>query len=101
KYPAPDCPRPSAPRQPPAGKFIEELMSGQVVSTPHGQHFETEKLWERHRRHGSVEIADLAEVPEDLLGPLSAGPITRALPTRWAFLDTETTGLAGGTGTYA
>ena len=28
-------------------------------------------------------------------------PSRSAHPTRWAFLDTETTGLAGGTGTYA
>jgi uncharacterized protein len=85
----------------PAGQFIHELMSGEVVSTPLGQHFETEKLWENHRRHGSVYIADLAELPENLLEPLSDGAIPRAHPTRWAFLDTETTGLAGGTGTYA
>jgi uncharacterized protein YprB with RNaseH-like and TPR domain len=82
-------------------QFIHELMSGEVVRTPHGEHFETEKVWERHRRHGSVEISDLAELPEDLLDPLSAGAIPSAHPTRWAFLDTETTGLAGGTGTYA
>ena len=91
--------RPKADR--PAGQFIHELMSGEVVSTPLGQHFETEKLWENHRRHGSVYIADLAELPENLLEPLSDGAIPRAHPTRWAFLDTETTGLAGGTGTYA
>jgi len=95
-------PRPTGSLPPrPSGKFIEELMSGQVVSTPHGEHFETEKVWERHRRHGSVDISDLAELPEDLLDPLSEGAITRAHPTRWAFLDTETTGLAGGAGTYA
>ena len=85
----------------PVRYFIEELMSGEVVRTPHGEHFETEKLWERHRRHGSVDIADLSELPEDLLEPLSAGAIVRSHPTRWAFLDTETTGLAGGTGTCA
>lgn len=102
KYQAPaEQPRPSRSLAPPIGKFIEELMSGQVVSTPHGEHFETEKVWERHRRHGSVDISDLAELPEDLLRPLSDGGITQAHPTRWAFLDTETTGLAGGTGTYA
>ena len=84
-----------------AAGFIQNLMSGEVVTTPHGQHFETEKLWERHRRHGSVGIADLADLPDDLLAPLSEGAIARAHPTRWAFLDTETTGLAGGTGTYA
>src|SRR5579871_1813120 len=89
----------SAPPQP--GRFIEELLTGEVVRTPQGEHFETEKLWERHRRHGSVDISDLAELPPDLLDPLSDGSIPRAHPTRWAFLDTETTGLAGGTGTYA
>jgi uncharacterized protein YprB with RNaseH-like and TPR domain len=83
------------------GTFIHELLSGEVVKTPHGEHFETEKLWENHRRHGSVYISDLAELPEDFLEPLSAGAIVRSHPTRWAFLDTETTGLAGGTGTYA
>jgi uncharacterized protein YprB with RNaseH-like and TPR domain len=85
----------------PSRGFIEELMTGEVVQTPHGEHFETEKLWERHRRHGSVDISDLAGLPEDLLGQLSSGAIARAHPTRWAFLDTETTGLAGGTGTCA
>src|SRR5664280_3198403 len=45
----------------PDGQFIEELLTGAVVTTPLGQHFETEKLWERHRRHGSVYISDLAE----------------------------------------
>src|ERR1039457_6124459 len=32
---------------------------------------------------------------------LVAGRVERAHPLKWAFLDTETTGLAGGTGTYA
>ncbi len=76
-------------------------MSGEVVRTAHGEHFETERLWERHRRHGSVGIADLADLPSDLLNPLSDGAIADAPPARWAFLDTETTGLAGGAGTYA
>ncbi len=88
--------RPSEP-----GRFIEELLTGQLVNTAHGQHFETERLWERHRRHGSVDISDLAGLPQDLLDPLSGGAIPSAPPTKWAFLDTETTGLAGGTGTYA
>src|SRR5579885_1487742 len=93
--------RPSREALRPARYFIEELMSGEVVRTALGEHFETEKLWERHRRHGSVEISDLDELPADLLGPLSAGAIGWAPPRKWAFLDTETTGLAGGTGTCA
>src|ERR1022692_4848651 len=92
---------PAPPKPKEAAGFIQDLISGEVVRTAFGEHFETEKLWERHRRHGSVDIADLAELPEDLLESLSDGAITRSHPTKWAFLDTETTGLAGGTGTYA
>ena len=98
KYAGPAPTRQAPPRP---GRYIEELLSGAVVETPRGAHFETEKLWERHRRHGSVGIGDLWELPEDLLESLSAGAIARSHPSRWAFLDTETTGLAGGTGTYA
>jgi uncharacterized protein YprB with RNaseH-like and TPR domain len=98
--PASELPRPA--ERPRPSKFaIEELMSGEVVRTPLGEHFETERVWERHRRHGSVDISDLADLPEDLLEPLSNGEVGRAHPIKWAFLDTETTGLAGGTGTYA
>jgi uncharacterized protein YprB with RNaseH-like and TPR domain len=85
----------------PDAQFVQDLLSGEVVKTPRGEHFETEKLWERHRRHGCVDISDLAALPEDLLDPLSAGAIPRSHPFRWAFLDTETTGLAGGAGTCA
>jgi len=81
--------------------LIEEIVSGEVVETPFGAHFETERLYERNRRHGSVGIADLIDLPENLLEALSEGAIAQSHPKRWAFLDTETTGLAGGTGTYA
>ncbi len=92
-----DHPQPIAP----ARYFVEELISGEVVHTALGQHFETEKLFERHRRHGSMDISNLHELPADLLDSLSDGAIASSHPTKWAFLDTETTGLAGGTGTYA
>jgi uncharacterized protein YprB with RNaseH-like and TPR domain len=85
--------------QPP--KFVENLLSGQVVETEHGRHFETEKLHPIDTRHGNIEIATLFELPADLLNLISSGAIPDSHPTRWAFLDTETTGLAGGTGTYA
>lgn len=98
---------PAPPQWPPefrskaAESFIEEWQSGQEVETPHGRHFETEKLWESHRRHGSVDISSLMELPHDLLKEISAGEHPSSAPSHWAFLDTETTGLAGGSGTYA
>ena len=94
---SPAQPRPNTAQR----HFADDLISGSVVETPAGKHFETEKLWERHRRHGSVGIADLEHLPEDLLEPLSGGAIPKAHPYKWCFLDTETTGLSGGTGTYA
>jgi uncharacterized protein len=85
----------------PLHHFVDEFMSGEVVQTAFGSHFETEKLYERHRRHGSMDISNLEELPEDLLQSLSEGSVPPAAPSRWAFLDTETTGLATGSGTYA
>ncbi len=95
---APAIPPPKLPLH---REFVEEVMSGAVVETPRGRHFETEKLYPLHKRHGSFDIADLLHLPEDLLSALSEGAIPACHPKRWAFLDTETTGLAGGTGTYA
>jgi hypothetical protein len=80
---------------------VDEWLSGHEVESTHGKHFETEKLYERHRRHGSADIGALAELPCDLLDLISAGAVPRAAPEEWAFLDTETTGLSGGTGTCA
>lgn len=96
-------PEPKAPPDPrrPDRYFVEEWLSGEEVETAHGRHFETETLYERHRRHGSMDIGDLAGLPDNLLAAISDGAIQRSSPAEWAFLDTETTGLAGGSGTYA
>jgi hypothetical protein len=81
---------------------VEEWLGGECVETAFGRHFETEKLYERHRRHGSADIGSLAELPEDLLTAISGGATPPLVPpAEWAFLDTETTGLAGGSGTCA
>ncbi|HKD05171.1 MAG TPA: ribonuclease H-like domain-containing protein [Bryobacteraceae bacterium] len=86
----------------PAGRgFVEDLLTGEVVENTHGKHFQTEKLYARHRRHGSFDISDLIGLAPDYLCALSESAISACPPTRWAFLDTETTGLAGGSGTYA
>ena len=44
---------------------------------------------------------DLEGLSHDLLDPISNGQIRGVAPQKWCFLDTETTGLAGGSGTYA
>jgi uncharacterized protein YprB with RNaseH-like and TPR domain len=92
--------RASAAHRPPP-IHIAEWFSGEEVETARGKHFETEKLYERHRRHGSAEIGALAELPHDLLDTISLRSVRDAPPETWAFLDTETTGLAGAPGTCA
>ncbi len=90
---------PAPPR--PARVHVEEWLSGGEVETSLGKHFETERLYERHRRHGSADVGSLADLPHDLLDTISNCSVPNAAPQEWAFLDTETTGLAGGTGTCA
>ena len=94
------APRPASLKRP-ERYFPEEWLSGQEVETAGGRHYETEKLYERHRRHGSIGICDLEDLPPDLLDAISNGQIAGVHPSKWCFLDTETTGLAGGAGTYA
>src|SRR5580693_1916432 len=94
--------KPKVARQPPApNPESPDDHPWQEVETAHGRHFETEKLYERHRRHGSIGITDLEDLPSDLLHPISNGEIANVPVSKWCFLDTETTGLAGGSGTYA
>ena len=97
----PAAPAPVPTRLRPARYFVEEWLSGEEVRTAHGAHFETERLYDRYKRHGSLDIGDLAELPPDLLDAISQNGVPPCGPAKWAFLDTETTGLAGGSGTYA
>ena len=71
---------------------------GEERETAAGKHWEMEKAYPEH---GTMATADLMTMPPDLLGAISNGAITHVPPERIAFLDTETTGLAGGTGTLA
>jgi len=89
------------PKPPTTRCFIEEWAEGEVASNEHGQHFQMERLFAAHKRHGVAEIGALSEMPHDFLDAVSENGIRSVPSNRWAFLDTETTGLAGGSGTYA
>jgi uncharacterized protein YprB with RNaseH-like and TPR domain len=87
------------PMPPPRRMPVEEFLPGNEIETAFGRHFETEKLWEHHRHHGSADIGALASLPHDLLGTIGDMPL--GPPETWAFLDTETTGLSGSISTCA
>jgi uncharacterized protein YprB with RNaseH-like and TPR domain len=75
------------------------VLPGREVTSAAGTHWETEVHFQV--RHGSADLDQLPQLPQDLLGALSAGELPACPPETWAFLDTETTGLAGGSGTAA
>jgi len=73
---------------------------GRAVETTLGTHWEIERSWPAHHRHGSADVGALADLPADLLAVLDENAAGCA-PGEWVFLDTETSGVTGGTGAFA
>jgi uncharacterized protein len=73
-----------------------------LCETPHGAVHRREHRFGVEHRHGSVALARSLEVLSADLGKLALDPALADVdPRRIVFFDTETTGLAGGTGTLA
>ncbi len=83
------------------GFSASDWPNGAVVETTRGRHFQMDQWFPAIRRHGSYELSDLHHLDPTLLCGISGGEIPHTGARRWAFLDTETTGLAGGSGTCA
>src|SRR6266478_9082142 len=66
-----------------AQSAVEDWLGGEQIETAYGRHFETEKLYERYRRHGSADIGSLADLPHDLLDAISAGASPSVPPGEW------------------
>ncbi len=73
---------------------------GRAVQTELGAHWEIERRWPAHHRHGSADVGALADLPPDLLAVLDE-EAAGCPPEQWVFLDTETSGVSGGSGTFA
>ncbi|MDP1991194.1 MAG: ribonuclease H-like domain-containing protein [Syntrophales bacterium] len=91
---------------PPAGRGrgvpLEDLVPGTEEINEAGVFFCAHRLAGGSYRHGERCIRDLAPLDMGRLAVLANDPALRGLDYRRAlFLDTETTGLAGGTGTVA
>jgi len=80
---------------------LERVVGGEVVDTGAGPLLVVRHELPLQHCHGCIPLAGLTQVPLEQFGRLARldGPLPE--PTRLLFLDTETTGLAGGTGTYA
>jgi uncharacterized protein len=81
---------------------IEQLVHGQTVSTPLGETFRVEEFFPFDYVCGEVALSEILDLPTCGAHLLSRDERLREMDLRDAlFLDTETTGLSGGTGTFA
>ena len=79
---------------------IQSVMEGRFVSTRHGETFVSEQTYPSTYRHGLIPLR--SSVPLLTIAQWARDARLADLPLdSFAFLDTETSGLAGGTGTYA
>ena len=87
--------------EPMQGDEITHLLGGLCQKTKFGEHL-TIRNW-----YSTPEFTEPAAAVLDLLARNKDEAVSRTTraalenPEKWLFLDTETTGLAGGTGTYA
>ena len=79
---------------------IESLLEGQLKETPYGETFVVETHYGHSHQHGSEQLAFTAPV-EMVAAWARDERIASTQSEAFAFLDTETTGLAAGSGTYA
>lgn len=79
-----------------------EILSGEEIENEHGRFFLVSKLIRGSSRHGHRNIRDAFDFNADAAAMLANHPGIREYCSSDAlFLDTETTGLSGGTGTMA
>jgi uncharacterized protein YprB with RNaseH-like and TPR domain len=102
QYVKADVARPEIPERTTAGGLlVEELLHGQLIEGPGGACFVAESAFGGEHRHGLHEFAGLAEVTPGGLSTITGdGQLAFADLAGAVFLDTETTGLNMGTGTY-
>jgi uncharacterized protein YprB with RNaseH-like and TPR domain len=79
---------------------IDSVVAGAFHPTPRGDVFVAEQTYPSNYVYGSSSL--LSSPPPSLIAQWANDTQLSTLPlSRFAFLDTETSGLAGGTGTYA
>src|SRR5258708_7607182 len=100
----PARPRPSGAellRAPHAEDSLSRLLGAGIATNHYGQHVLVRNWF------SSPEYSEISDVSLELLSRGRDEALSKRMraaladPSKWLFLDTETTGLAGGTGTYA
>jgi len=89
-----------APPRPESRYEIDSVVAGAFHPTPRGDVFIAQQSFPSDYRYGSSPL--ISPSPLALISEWVHDPALAEIPlSRFAFLDTETSGLSGGTGTYA
>ena len=86
-----------------AGEFeIERIVPGEVVKNDSGEFYLVTRKFPVTELHGNTSLISAQQIGGEAIAVISNDEQLREFRLdRAVFLDTETTGLAGGTGTYA
>jgi len=79
---------------------LEELVGGRWINTPFGDIFRAEYAWDLNELYGKCNLSTIFSIDKPSFSDTFCTPI----PPSWEsliFVDTETTGLSGGSGTVA
>ena len=79
---------------------IENVVAGRTHATKHGEAFIVETTYPPEYRHGQATLQVTTSL-QTVAAWAREEQIATCEPSGFVFLDTETTGLAGGSGTYA
>jgi uncharacterized protein YprB with RNaseH-like and TPR domain len=86
--------------QPQVSHGIEQEVGGIWISTPYGETYEIEETYPSDHQHGLYSLQ--VGTPPDIVAEYAREPaLVDIAPEAYTFLDIETTGLSGSTGTYA
>ncbi len=81
---------------------IEDLVPGHFYTTYHGQCFVVEATYPPDHLHGNLPLSAFLGLPPETIAQIARDAALASVDLRRVcFLDTETTGLSGGTGTMA
>lgn len=84
-----------------AQKRLEELVPGEYVNTHHGDIYRSRHRYDLDDRHGNCRIKEFLQLDSISLARLGRVEDAELELRNALFLDTEASGLSGGTGTYA
>lgn len=79
---------------------LEELVGGRWINTPFGDVFRAEFIWDLNELYGNCNLSTIFSIEIQTFSETFLAPPPRSYETL-LFLDTETTGLSGGSGTVA